>query len=210
MGFWETAALRRPSSAPGAITGWARSAGSKPGVTLDQARGESVAVAASLADVQPAWKRDWSVALDPLAGLLVGESLKRSIPVAFGAVLLVLLLASANIANLMLAKGVARRKEMAHPRRDSGPDGAGSIAQVLTESLVLCLIGATAGIGLAYLMIQAATPLLAPTLPATASLSLDLRVLGFAGRGRDCRLAHRRRASGAADVVAGASATPPA
>ena len=58
------------------------------------------------------------------------------------------------------------------------------IAQVLTESLVLCLIGALAGIGLAYLMIEAATPLLRPTLPATASLSLDLRVLGFAGRSR--------------------------
>jgi putative ABC transport system permease protein len=151
----------------------------KAGVTLDQARAEMRGVAASLADLQPAWKRDWSVALDPLAGLLVGDSLKRSIPVAFGAVLLVLLLASANIANLMLAKGVSRRKEMGI-RAAIGAGRGRLIAQVLTESLVLCLIGALAGIGLAYLMIEAATPLLRPTLPATAALSLDLRVLGFA------------------------------
>ncbi len=152
----------------------------KAGVTLEQARAEMRGVAASLADVQPASKRDWSVALDPLAGLLVGDSLKRSIPVAFGAVVLVLLLASANIANLMLAKGVSRRKEMGI-RAAIGAGRGRLIAQVLTESLVLCLIGAVAGIGLAYLMIEAATPLLRPTLPATAALSLDLRVLGFAG-----------------------------
>ena len=152
----------------------------KAGVSLDQARAETRSVAASLADLQPAWKRDWGIALDPLADQLVGDGLKRSIPVAFGAVVLVLLLASANIANLLLAKGVSRRKEMGI-RAAIGAGRGRLMAQVLTESLVLCLIGACAGIGLAYLMIQAATPLLASTLPATASLSLDLRVLGFAG-----------------------------
>jgi putative ABC transport system permease protein len=151
----------------------------KAGVTLDQARAEMRSVAASLADQQPAFKRDWGIALDPLADQLVASSLKRSIPVAFGAVGLVLLLASANIANLMLSKGVSRRKEMGI-RAAIGAGRGRLIAQVLTESLVLCLVGAVAGIGLAYLMIEAATPLLAPTLPATAALSLDLRVLGFA------------------------------
>ena len=53
------------------------------------------------------------------------------------------------------------------------------IAQVLTESLVLCLLGGAAGVGLAYLSISAAVPLLAPTLPPTAAVALDLRVLGF-------------------------------
>src|SRR4029453_16719374 len=58
----------------------------KAGVTLDQARAEMRAVAASLADPQPAFKRDWGIALDPLADQLLAGSLKRSIPVAFGAV----------------------------------------------------------------------------------------------------------------------------
>ena len=151
----------------------------KAGVSLDQARAEMRAVAASLADVQPAFKRDWKRRLDPFASQLVGDSLKRSIPVAFGAVVLVLLLASANIANLMLAKGVSRRKEMGI-RAAIGAGRGRLIAQVLTENLVSCLIGAVAGIGLAYLTIEAATPVLGPTLPATAALSLDLRVLGFA------------------------------
>ena len=105
---------------------------------------------------------------------------------------------AANIANLLLAKGVARRKRWAI-RAAMAPAAGRLIAQVLTESLVLCLIGGAAGIGLAYLMIERRRRC-SPTLPATAALSLDLRVLGFAAAG-DRGVAHRRRAAGAADVV---------
>ena len=83
------------------------------GVTLEQAREEMRAIGASLAMVQPPFKKDWSVAVDPFEQDLIGAGVRQSIYVAFGAVLMVLLIASANIANLLLAKSVARRQEMA-------------------------------------------------------------------------------------------------
>jgi predicted permease len=151
----------------------------RPGVTLAQAQHEMRAVSASLTTLQPPFKKDWSVMVDPFDQDLVGGSLRQSIVVAFGAVVLVLLIASANIANLLLAKGVARRKEMA-VRAALGATRGRLVAQVLIESLVLCLLGGVAGVALAYVLMQAAVPLLARSLPSTASVTLDLRVLAFA------------------------------
>jgi putative ABC transport system permease protein len=151
----------------------------RPGVTVEQARAEMRGVSASLSTLQPPFKRDWSVTVDPYDQDLVAGNLRQSIFVAFGAVVMVLLIASANIANLLLAKGVARRQEMA-VRAALGASRGRLVAQVLTESLVLCLLGGLAGVGLAYLLIQAAVPLMGPSMPTTASVSLDPRVLVFA------------------------------
>ena len=149
------------------------------GVTLEQAREEMRAIGASLAVVQPPFKKDWRVIVDPFEQDLTGAGVRQSIYVAFGAVLMVLLIASANIANLLLAKSVARRQEMAI-RGALGASRGRLISQVLTESLVLCLLGGVAGVGLAYLLIEAAVPLMGPSLPSTAAVTLDMRVLGFA------------------------------
>jgi putative ABC transport system permease protein len=149
------------------------------GVTLEQAQKEMRAVSASLAELQPEWKKSWSVTVEPFDLALVGDSLRASIYVAFGAVVMVLLIAAANIANLLLSKGVTRRKEMA-VRAALGASRGRLVAQLLTESLVLCLLGGAAGVVLAHLLIQAAVPLLALSLPPTADVGVDLRVLGFA------------------------------
>jgi putative ABC transport system permease protein len=148
------------------------------GVTVEQAGKELDAVSASLASLQPAWKRHWRATADPFDQGLVADSLRQSIIVAFGAVVMVLLIASANIANLLLAKGVTRRQEMA-VRAALGASRGRLIAQVLTESFVLCLLGGAAGVGLAYLLIRTAVPVLSIALPSSVAIDLDPRVLAF-------------------------------
>jgi predicted lysophospholipase L1 biosynthesis ABC-type transport system permease subunit len=151
----------------------------RSGVNIEQARARMNTLRAGLAPVMPAWKKDWRFTVEPFARMLVGDSLRRSIYLAFGAVVMVLLIACANVANLVLAKGATRRKEMAL-RASLGAGRGRLIAQLLTESLVVCVLGGLAGISLAYLLLHAAAPLVETSLPFTADLSLDTRVLGFA------------------------------
>jgi predicted permease len=149
----------------------------RTGVTLEQARARMNRLRTSLNDV--IFQKDWGFTVDPFAQMLVGDTLRRSIYLAFGAVLMVLLIACANVANLALAKGTTRRKEMAL-RAALGAGRGRLIAQLLTESLVLCLLGGVAGVALGALLLRAAAPVVAASLPFTADLSMDLRVLGFA------------------------------
>jgi predicted permease len=83
----------------------------RAGVSLGQARAKMDMLRASLAGVIE--EKDWGFAVEPFPQRLVGDTLRRSIYLAFGAVLMVLLIACANVANLVLAKGATRRKEMA-------------------------------------------------------------------------------------------------
>ncbi|MEO8661582.1 MAG: ABC transporter permease [Bryobacteraceae bacterium] len=148
--------------------------------TLTQARERMQAIHAALTEASSVEDRQASIVVEPFDRLLVGPGLQRSLFVAFGAVALVLLIACANVANLLLAKGAARRRELA-VRAALGASRSRLVWQLLTESLVLCLMGAIAGIAVAALLLRLATPLLSESIPFTAAVSLDLRVLAFAG-----------------------------
>ena len=149
-----------------------------PARTLDQAREQMRGIHASLADVTPLYKRDWTIVVEPLETLLVSDGLRRSIIVAFGAATLVLLIACANVANLLLARGVSRHKELAV--RAALGAGRGRLAsQLLTESLVLCALGGFAGIAVAFLLIRTTATVLSESLPFTADVGIDWRVVSF-------------------------------
>jgi len=176
--FWKPLAFAPDQLAPEIhwLTVYGRLAS---GVTVSQANDRMQAINAALLPTKPARDREGTVVVARLARLLTGDGLTRSIYVAFGAVVLVLLIACANVVNLLLAKGALRERELA-VRAALGANRGRLIAQLLTESMVLCLLGGAAGIGAAGLLIRAARPLLADSLPFTAEVTLDIRVLAFA------------------------------
>ena len=151
----------------------------RTGATVAQASQRMQAINAALMAAHSIQDRNGTINVAPLAPLLVGAGLQRSIYVAFGAVALVLLIACANTVNLLLAKAASRGRELA-VRAALGASRGRLIAQLLTESMVVCLLGGVAGVALAGLLLRAARPLLAESLPFTADVTLDLRVLAFA------------------------------
>ena len=151
----------------------------KPGVTIDQARSAMAVIAAQIAGISPATNKDWGITIDPLRESIVGAELRTTSLVLAGVVLFILLMACANVASLMLARGAARAREMA-VRAALGAGGARLAKQVLTESLLLSALGGAGGLALAWILIRTA-PRLIPQggLPAGLALSLDLRVVAF-------------------------------
>ncbi len=152
----------------------------KPGVSLDQARAGMAPIAANIARNSPETNKDWTINIEPLRQAIVGREL-RITSLMLGAVAgFVLLMACANIANLLLARGVGRTREMV-VRASLGGSPARILRQLLTESVLLSTIGGAAGFGLARLLLSTAPSWLpAGTLPVSMTLVFDARVTGFA------------------------------
>jgi putative ABC transport system permease protein len=151
----------------------------KPGVTLQQAQSNMDAVTANIAKAYPRSDTGWGAIVEPLKNDFLPKDRIRILWVLLGAVGFVLLIACVNVANLLLAKGTTRQKEIAI-RSALGASRRSIFAQFITENLLLALTGGIAGVGVAWLCLRALVAVMPEgTLPSEADLSLNLPVLLF-------------------------------
>jgi putative ABC transport system permease protein len=151
----------------------------KPGVTLQQAQSNMDAVTVNIAKAYPKSNKGWGALVDPLKNDFMPKERIQTLWVLLGAVGFVLLIACVNVANLLLAKGTTRQKEIAL-RAALGASRKNIFAQFLTENLLLALTGGLLGIGVGFAMLRglvAAMP--RNTLPSEADLTLNIPVLLF-------------------------------
>lgn len=150
----------------------------KPGVPVGAAREEAVLISNELARAFPTTNRDHELRLNPVLERTVGHA-RNGLLLLLGATMLFLLIGCANVANLLLARGFGRQKEMI-VRTALGASTARLARQLLTESCVLAILGGLAG----YLLTAAAWIILPAVVPASiprlAAARADSSVLGFA------------------------------
>src|SRR5205807_2483111 len=135
----------------------------KPGVTLDQAQAEMNTISNQLAQQYPADDKGWGATVIPLRQDMVGD-VKPALLVLLGAVAFVLLIACANVANLVLAKTLSRKKEVAI-RTALGASRRRVVQQVLAETILMALIGGALGLVLAHYGIILIVKVLGQNLP---------------------------------------------
>ncbi len=149
----------------------------KSGVTLQKARTEMQTIAARLAQEYPKYNLRIGSVVNPLSEEIVGD-MKPALLVLLGAVAFVLLIACANVANLLLARAATRQKEIAL-RLALGADRARLTKQLLVESVLLSLIGGGVGLAFAYAGLNILTRFIPPDLAQAETIAIDGKVLGF-------------------------------
>jgi putative ABC transport system permease protein len=153
----------------------------KDGVSIAQAQAEMDTIAAQLASEFPQTNANRGVSVQPLHLNFVTESTRRNLWLLLGAVGFLLLIACVNVANLLLARGTSRRREVAL-RAALGATRRRLFAELLTESLVLAVLGGALGILLAFGIIDAITAVMPPVgtmLPSEAEIRISVPVLLF-------------------------------
>lgn len=149
----------------------------KPGVPLERARAEMSAIARRLEQAYPVYDTGVGANVNLLHTQLV-ENVRPALLVLLGAVALVLLVACANIANLLLARGTARSREIAL-RTAIGAARGRIFRQLLTEATLLAVAGGLAGAALAYAAIPPLVALAGASIPDLGPVTADGRVLAF-------------------------------
>jgi putative ABC transport system permease protein len=150
----------------------------KPGVTPQQAEAELKAIAAGLGQQFPDSNKDWTMRLATFYDWLISPDLRRVLTVLIAAIGAVLLIACANVANLMLARAAAREKEIA-VRAALGAKAGRLVRQLLTESLLMAVMGGVAGVLLATWGIRAIKASPPSFLPRPENISMSPAVLWF-------------------------------
>ena len=151
----------------------------KPGVTLKQAQQNMDAVTAHIAEMYPKSDQGWGAYVEPLKNDYMPKDRIKMLWLLLGAVGFVLLIACVNVANLLLARGMMRQKELA-VRSALGARRSTIFAQLLTESVLLALAGGALGVGFGYAMLKGLVAAMPPnTLPTEADLRLNIPILLF-------------------------------
>src|SRR5205814_597202 len=151
----------------------------KPGVTLKQAQAEMETISARLAQQYPDYNTRTGSVVVPLHEEVVGD-IKPALLILLGAVGFVLLIACANVANLLLARAAVRQKEIAL-RLALGASRSRLARQFLTESVLLAIFGGGVGLLIAFAAMRMLKTLIPATIPQAEQINIDLSVLLFTG-----------------------------
>jgi putative ABC transport system permease protein len=176
--MWSPIAPDGPARARRDLHNWRIIGRLKDAMPLARAQAEFHTIGATLARQYPDFNAGETVELVPMLDDLV-KTIRPALIVLIGAVLAVLLIACANVANLLLAKAAGRRREIAI-RSSLGAGRRSVIGQLLTESLLLSLVGGAAGLLLAYGALQALISLAPANTPRLDQVALNWRVAGIA------------------------------
>jgi predicted permease len=151
----------------------------KPGVSIEEARAEMNVIAGRLAQQYPATDSNLGIRVVPLFDQIAGAQLRRALWILGGAVLCVLLIACSNIAGLLVARGAARRKELA-VRAALGAGRWRLLRQLATENILLSLLGGLIGLLFACWTLQALLALVPEDLPRADGIAINGTALAFA------------------------------
>jgi len=151
----------------------------KSGVTIAQANADMDSVSRHLAEINPKSNKGWGVSVEPLKNDFLDPDVRTGLWFLLGAVAFVLLIACVNVANLLLARGTTRQREVG-VRASVGASRGRIFVQFVVESLALATLGGALGIGLAWALLKIILAMMPPgTLLSEADVRLNLPVLLF-------------------------------